>query len=986
MDYQQQPHHYMRPPPPPSTADPYHHHQQQQLGQPPVPPPPAPWYPAQQFQYHQPPSQQHSPPPPPPHHPQWAPPPPYPAPPPYHAHPLHDQYQQHPPPYHANPQIPQSYPQDWGNANWGHHQGWEYPEDWAAKARAWAAANATTDYQHSQSQNYQDQYPQTSDPHYPDVLQPSNQASSYQQYPPPAAPSHRPHMAHLQESASISAGQSSFVPENYLSYSARDGNLAGNSNAVFPPQKSSPTSSSVHLQEVPSSYSSVTGIKEAGDQNEQFYRSFPLPVDSNQAPHHVNPPLPAIGRSISIEQPHYAVGSQSTEASTDLSDQPLVFSHGFNHNRDPRTQPSYIHTDSGAATSSHSWITPAVPGTVFPPIPPHDPPIPSSVPGHSAALFGRMPGQSFQPTVPSVGTPFGIGAGSGHHPTTVFTPDVYGVPERPKKASVPNWLREEIIKNKSAITTSSLEHPKEETESIEDEAVDKSLGKADQADSKSIDSSKSTEEEDDDEDDVEAARTVAINQEIKRILTEVLLKVTDELFDEIATKVLNEDDLTVEIDQNVVGPNPKLSPSASAFPTPKASAKVLVPAKAEGPENEDGNGKSTSMSPGDVLGLGSYASDDDEDDNNTVHPQPSTRKLSEEKHLVENGRSQEETEGRKDLRKEEGGTIKLAPNGHTISNGDSVNELSEKRTSRMSPDGNIGSRYTSRTVVGAEEDEDNFRRDKRLESGDASRTDHVIGEKAVITESPLDNTNSKKQVMDEARGKETRNKQDKDDTHGQVKRSSYGKDIVKEAASGKGRTDEREDERRRRQDERHMKRERERTDDRNGSKEKMKEQGGNSREKAKESDSRKRSIHPDVKEDRKEKERDRRANAEDDGDRRRELTKDEKGERSRHRLASESSRHKRRRSSSVGSRGKSSKDNSVVSHANDSSEELSDDSKRKLHSKRRNLSPSPNRSRRRQDSRSPHSKHSQRRHSPYSSLETTRRRRSRSRSPVRRQR
>lgn len=161
-----------------------------------------------------------------------------------------------------------------------------------------------------------------------------------------------------------------------------------------------------------------------------------------------------------------------------------------------------------------------------------------------------MPGQSFQPTVPSVGTPFGIGAGSGHHPTTVFTPDVYGVPERPKKvilvftpsdfltqiplancitllpihlhscswnfshnysrnlsffffgksqASVPNWLREEIIKNKSAITTSSLEHPKEETESIEDEAVDKSLGKADQADSKSIDSSKSTEEEDDDE-------------------------------------------------------------------------------------------------------------------------------------------------------------------------------------------------------------------------------------------------------------------------------------------------------------------------------------------------------------------------------------------------------------------------------------------------------------------------------------------------------
>lgn len=64
---------------------------------------------------------------------------------------------------------------------------------------------------------------------------------------------------------------------------------------------------------------------------------------------------------------------------------------------------------------------------------------------------------------------------------------------------MPNWLKEEIIKNASVITRSSLEHPNEETQSIEDEGTDKSFGKSDQADSKSIDSSKSTEEEDDDE-------------------------------------------------------------------------------------------------------------------------------------------------------------------------------------------------------------------------------------------------------------------------------------------------------------------------------------------------------------------------------------------------------------------------------------------------------------------------------------------------------
>jgi len=58
-------------------------------------------------------------------------------------------------------------------------------------------------------------------------------------------------------------------------------------------------------------------------------------------------------------------------------------------------------------------------------------------------------------------------------------------------------LREEIIKNKPTITGSVSEHFKEVTQSVDDELLDKSTGKGDVADSKSIDSSKSTEEEDD---------------------------------------------------------------------------------------------------------------------------------------------------------------------------------------------------------------------------------------------------------------------------------------------------------------------------------------------------------------------------------------------------------------------------------------------------------------------------------------------------------
>jgi hypothetical protein len=46
----------------------------------------------------------------------------------------------------------------------------------------------------------------------------------------------------------------------------------------------------------------------------------------------------------------------------------------------------------------------------------------------------------------------------------------------------------------------------------------------------------------DDEDDDEVTRTASMIQEIKRVLTEVLMKVTDDLFDEIAQEVMDEDE------------------------------------------------------------------------------------------------------------------------------------------------------------------------------------------------------------------------------------------------------------------------------------------------------------------------------------------------------------------------------------------------------------------------------------------------------------
>lgn len=63
--------------------------------------------------------------------------------------------------------------------------------------------------------------------------------------------------------------------------------------------------------------------------------------------------------------------------------------------------------------------------------------------------------------------------------------------------SVPNWLREEIIKKKAVIATSAPDFS-EDPNSVAEDVIDKSFVKGD-PDSRSIDSSRSTEEEDDEE-------------------------------------------------------------------------------------------------------------------------------------------------------------------------------------------------------------------------------------------------------------------------------------------------------------------------------------------------------------------------------------------------------------------------------------------------------------------------------------------------------
>ncbi|KAL6567850.1 hypothetical protein OROGR_001518 [Orobanche gracilis] len=922
MDYQQ-PHGYMRPPPPPPPpADPY---QRPPLSVPP-PPPNHPWsYSTTQFQYQS--QTQHSPsPPPPPHYPTHQP-LPYPA---HHPH--------YPPPHPLPPRplhVPQSYSQDLGNGSWSHHQLWHCPsnnneEDWGAKAKAWAAAKAATENQHPSSQfvssgrpeehnHFRDQYSQSNDPQFLDVHTQSAPASNYQQYPGAVGPPYRTGLSQLQDSKYISFGQSSYAADIHVPFATRDGSLAGDSIA--------PSNPFVHQQEC---------NVEAGDRYEKFSSSSSLPV-APLSQHCVQPLPPAGGRSGWIEESHN-FGTMPAVSATDPSDQPLNFAPHFNSNLDQHAQPSYTHTPpvrggdpTVALSSNYAWTPSVALGSVYPPVPrsiPSGPQVdysiamPAPASGHSATMFPTGP--SFQPAVPMMGAAFGVGTGVTPH-SIAFPGDAYGgVSERPKKASVPNWLREEIIKNKAVLTSSAPEISQDDSQAIED-GIDKSSVKGYEVDSKSIDSPRSSE----DEDEVEAARTAAINQEIKRVLTEVLLKVTDDLFDEIATKVLKEDDLSVEVGHDVDLTNHSILPSTHSVLIPKASAKILTPIKTK--ESDD--------IPRDVLGLASYASDEEDEEiqssgklnvnGRSTHQQSSSSKLLEGNPDNENGGSTEAA-GQQitfPAKLEIDGIGRKSPANIIPDNGVRNTESSDHKAAGdlASIDERCSSQKLSKITEYESQDRSNI-----------SKLNSSLGAK-VVGRNDDRNSDARKLKNDDYRIQDSENIYDKDDRL-ESKRSSAEKDH-KDSESSKGRLDKK-------GDEMYGRRSRtERTNYHDYSKDKGKGKG-RADEEVMNTESRKWLSPSGSKERTNETHRDKRALGKRyNNEKRQDRTGDKKREQLRHKSENEFGRHKRHRSSSVGVRGRESKDKSVVSRANDSNDEASDDARRKSHHPRRRKSPSPIRTR-----------------------------------------
>ncbi|CAN6241259.1 unnamed protein product [Urochloa humidicola] len=621
--------------------------------------------------------------------------------------------------------------------------------------------------------------------------------------------------------------------------------------------------------------------------------------------------------------------------SVDPSDQPLEFNSRkapdvavqTNANSTIPAAPTLAINYETIATS-HSWTPSATVGFL------PQAPLPTQatqMDPHAAPLFGAASSSNYVPP-----PAFGIGSVTDVFPTDPNMP--FSVAEKSKKRPVPNWLREELLKKKSAPLIASAQHPTK-LNSIESDDAEEPLGKPDQSDSRSNDSAKSTEDNEDDEDEIEATRMAAINQEIKRVLTEVLLKVTDDLFDEIATKVMNEDDSLAEFSESADGFGSK-EPGLGESRT-KTSAKVVLSAKTANISSSDHKDSTGLGSPkGALLGLASYDSDDDDDDDGDGKDKipmsdlsanagagdkstPGKRHVNHTENVLSLGKSTQRSTNaepeRVHVRDTQNGEFPLDVKTFI----EPVNEMDEKPHRYAAVD--IPNRKTSSgSNTGKYNDLESSRahleKSNKKEFDKEVKTDHTRD---------LESSTAEKYYNDKYGMYENVDK----------------KNSFKEG-KGSGRTAKHDSDTR-------------------------------------EPHSRGNSKHDGAKGDRKDYPKDTRERDRGTTDRRGEKGKDGKDDRSRQMTKSSTSHSRSSRSRSPRGRSRTRKENSSHVRGSVSSEEPSDSvKKRKHHSRKNTMSPSPPKSRNRRFSRSPHSKHSHRRHSPHSSSNRTRR--SRSRTPLKR--
>lgn len=333
--------------------------------------------------------------------------------------------------------------------------------------------------------------------------------------------------------------------------------------------------------------------------------------------------------------------------------------------------------------------------------------------------------------------------------------------------------------------------------------------------------------------------------------------------------------------------NHKASASPPSVPVHKTAAKVLVPVKVKEPEHDADSEKSNSSSAVDVLGLGNYASDaEDEDggmDGSSVPNLKDIKNSVEDVHEV-SANSSSQLKSEENGRSQTNLVSNLGKTGNGVAIGEFYDDKVTKKLDHLQPSKDVPEDWNNELNA--------FERKHDRSNGKATGVEKT-------TEDPL--------VRENRKGRE------KADGH------AYNSSVeAKNVQNSKIKVEEKANEDYRRKDERHQKKEK--ADGSNEVKERRKDDSVRHGDKTRDSESRRKSSLVDAKGDNKEAEKSHRGRS-------KEQSRDKGEHKSRHKESSKSDKHRRKRSSPVSSRGRSSWDQ-AVDHTSESSDGGSDVSKR----------------------------------------------------------
>ncbi|KAK3259534.1 hypothetical protein CYMTET_31472 [Cymbomonas tetramitiformis] len=230
-------------------------------------------------------------------------------------------------------------------------------------------------------------------------------------------------------------------------------------------------------------------------------------------------------------------------------------------------------------------------------------------PGYGVSQYGDPSAAAQYQGMPAVG-----GAGYMGYPAAQAAPA-----QEPKKKALPAWLTADLARRASKDSVGGGSAMEEEDEDSATPSWKKELEKEEKEPQRvrlqASDSEEDDEEEEENSGTMSEKEKMQLLSEMKNMLTNVLTKVTDSMFREIATEVYKETEEAEKAEKEKPGSPPEAAHEGEVQGT--LGDTLQAAGSEEESDVDEPGGKATGM-----IGLAGYGSDSDDDGNETDEPEP----------------------------------------------------------------------------------------------------------------------------------------------------------------------------------------------------------------------------------------------------------------------------------------------------------------------------------------------------------------------------